>query len=157
MKYSKPQLTFLVILRLLIGWHFLYEGISKVLKPGWSSAGYLMDSGGPLEGFFHWMAGNPGMMNVVDFMNVWGLVAIGLGLILGLFTRTATIAGIALLALYYLSHPPLIGITYALPSEGNYLIVNKNLIEIFALAVLFVFPSGKHFGFDSFICRKKGG
>ena len=40
---------------------------------------------------------------------------------------------------------------YALPSEGSYLFINKNLIEIFALAVLLVFPTGKYIGLDRLI------
>jgi uncharacterized membrane protein YphA (DoxX/SURF4 family) len=28
-------------LRIAIGWYFLYEGWSKLLHPGWTSAGYL--------------------------------------------------------------------------------------------------------------------
>ncbi|SVB00541.1 uncharacterized protein METZ01_LOCUS153395, partial [marine metagenome] len=31
--YSGSQLFGLVILRILIGWHFLYEGISKLVNP----------------------------------------------------------------------------------------------------------------------------
>ena len=60
--------------------------------------------------------------------------------------------------MYYLSHPPLIGVKYALPSEGSYLFINKNLIEVFALAVLLVFPTGKHIGLDRLIAlwRNKG-
>ena len=30
--YTNTQLTALVILRILIGWHFLYEGIVKVIN-----------------------------------------------------------------------------------------------------------------------------
>ena len=30
--YSTFQLTTLVALRMLIGWHFLYEGIAKILN-----------------------------------------------------------------------------------------------------------------------------
>ena len=37
--YTKWQLTVLVVLRILIGWHLLYEGIAKLLNPNWSSAG----------------------------------------------------------------------------------------------------------------------
>jgi thiosulfate dehydrogenase [quinone] large subunit len=91
---------------------------------------------------------------VVDFLNIYGLILIGLGLILGLFTRISTIAGILLLALYYLSHPPCVGFKYALPTEGSYLIVNKVLIEMVALAVIFVFPTGRKIGIDRLICRK---
>ena len=131
--YSNAQLSLLVILRLVIGWHFLYEGISKIINPNWSSTGFLLDSKGMFAGMFHAMAANPDLVKVVDFMNAWGLTTIGLGLIAGLFTPVATLAGMVLLAFYYFSHPPLINTEYAIPSEGSYLFVNKNLIEFFAL------------------------
>lgn len=144
----------LVVLRVAIGWHLLYEGIVKLMNPNWSSVGYLMDSKGWFAGIFHDIAGNPGLLQVADFLNIWGLILIGLGLVLGLFTRAATIAGIALLALYYLSHPALIYVNYAIPSEGNYIFVNKNLIEMLTLVVLLLFPTGRIIGIDRFIFRK---
>lgn len=151
---SNGQRTVLVILRLAIGWHFLYEGLVKLLNPNWSAVGYLLDSGGFLSGFFQSLASNPSAMQVVDFLNAWGLTAIGLGLMLGLFTQIATLAGIVLLLFYYFSHPALIGVNYAIPSEGNYLWINKTLIEAFALLVLYYFPTGKHIGIDRFFFKK---
>jgi thiosulfate dehydrogenase [quinone] large subunit len=145
----------LVIFRVAIGWHFLYEGITKLLNPDWSSLGYLMDSAGLFRGMFHSMAANATMLNIMDFMNIWGLILIGTGLILGLFTRVAAISGMVLLAFYYLSHPALIGVSYAVPSEGNYLWVNKNLIELLALWVLLLFPTWKTVGLDRFIFKNK--
>lgn len=153
--YSGWQLWSLVILRVAIGWHFMYEGITKLLNPNWSSLGYLMDSKGMFEGMFHAMAGNAAVLNVMDFLNVWGLVLIGAGLIVGLFTRVASISGIVLLAFYYLSHPAIIGVNYAIPSEGSYLWVNKNLIELFALWVIVLFPTWKQIGMDRFLFTKK--
>lgn len=151
MNYSKTQQNLLVALRMLIGWHFLYEGVVKLWNPNWSAGGYLQDSAGLFKNLFYWMAGNSSVLSAVDFINVWGLVLIGLGLIVGLFTRWALIGGIVLLAFYYLSHPALIGIKYALPSEGSYLLVNKNLIEMAALAVLLVFPTSHIIGLDRFL------
>ncbi|HUS87250.1 MAG TPA: DoxX family membrane protein [Bacteroidales bacterium] len=152
--YSLTQLTILVILRILIGWHFLYEGVSKLANPDWSSAGFLLDSRGLFSVFINSLASNPDLLKAVDFLNVWGLVVIGLGLLLGCFTRISVIAGIILLGFYYLSHPPMIGFKFSVPSEGSYLWVNKNLIELFALAVLLVFPTGRIIGIDRFIFRK---
>jgi len=151
LNYSNSQLTMLVILRVIIGWHFLYEGIAKLINPNWSSVGFLIDSKGFLSGLFYFLAGNPDILNVVDFLNIWGLIAIGLGLILGCFTRVAIISGIVLLSFYYLSHPPFVGLKYATPSEGSYLLVNKMLIEIFSLVVLYFFPTGKIIGIDRLI------
>lgn len=153
--FTPTQLSILVILRLVIGWHFLFEGVSKILNSNWSSIGFLLDSQGPLGEFFNSMAANPGFVNVVDFLNVWGLTAIGLGLITGLFTQVATLAGIVLLAFYFFSHPPLISTEYLIPSEGNYLFINKNLIELVSLWVLFLFPTGKHIGLDRFFSQNE--
>ena len=153
--YTNWQAILLVFLRVLIGWHFLYEGLVKLMNPNWTSVGYLMDSKGFLSGFYYFLAGNATIIQIVDFLNVWGLIAIGLGLILGFLTQIATVSGIVLLAFYYLSHPPLVGAKYALPEEGSYLYVNKTLIEMFALAVLLVFPTGVIMGIDRLLFRKK--
>lgn len=155
MKYSKAQLGWLVVLRLAIGWHFLYEGLTKLMNPNWSSVGFLLDSGGFLQGFFNTLASNPDTVNIIDLINIWGLIMIGLGLILGFLTRPAIIFGIILLVLYYLSHPPFVGIRYSVPGEGSYLVINKTLIELIALAVLYVFPSSNYIGFDRFIYKRK--
>lgn len=152
-KYTNWQLGGLVALRVLIGWHFLYEGIAKLMKPGWTAAGYLLQSKWLFSGLFHSMAANDGVMHVVNFLNIWGLIFIGLGLIVGAFTRTASLAGMGLILLYYIANPPLIGLYYTIPSEGNYLIVNKNIVELAALFVLFLFPTGKILGMDRLISR----
>lgn len=153
--YSNTQLTLLVALRVLIGWHFLYEGISKLVNPDWTSVAFLLDSKGFLSSFFYSLASNPDVLKVVDFLNIWGLILIGLGLILGLFSRISIIAGMALLGMYYLSHPPLVAYSFSVPSEGSYLWINKNLIELAALAVLLVFPSWMQIGLDRFIFKRK--
>ena len=64
-------------------------------------------------------------------------------------------AGALLLFLYYICQPPFIGFEYSMPSEGNYLIINKILIEMTALLILFYFPTGKAAGLDYFITKKK--
>lgn len=152
---TKFQLWALVIMRITIGWHLLYEGVVKLMNPNWSSVGYLMDSKGIFAGMFHSLAGNPEALQIADFMNVWGLIIVGTALILGLFTRWALYGGIALLALYYLSHPALLNVNYAIPSEGSYMFVNKNLIEMIALLVLLLFPTWHNIGIDRFIFKNR--
>ena len=53
------QEAVLVLLRMAIGWHFLYEGLVKVLTPGWTSAPFLAESRWLLSGAFHWIASHP--------------------------------------------------------------------------------------------------
>jgi len=153
LNYTNPQLSVLVILRVLIGWHFLYEGVVKVLNPYWTSAGYLAESKWIFSPFFKFILSHPTLLHAVDLMNMWGLIAIGLGLITGCLTRVASVSGMLLLLLYYLSNPPFIGYKYSAPSEGSYLIVNKNLIELFALGVLTLFPTGNLIGLDRLVFK----
>jgi thiosulfate dehydrogenase [quinone] large subunit len=120
----------------------------KVLNPSWSSKAYLLDSGGFLKGFFEWMAHNTTILPVVDFMNAWGLTVVGFSLITGLFSRYASLVGIILLGLYYLSHPAYPGIDYLFPSDGSYFIINKTLVELFALYVIYSFPSDQFVGLE---------
>jgi thiosulfate dehydrogenase [quinone] large subunit len=158
MKFSGLQLAGLVTLRVVIGWHLLYEGFVKLANPYWTSAAYLRDSQWIFSGLFHWMAENPQLVNIVDLMNIWGLILIGMGLIAGFMNRTVCIAGMGFLFLYYISNPPLVGLTSTVPAEGSYLLVNKNLIEMAALFVLFHFPTGYLIGVDRlFASLKKGG
>ncbi len=143
--------TFLFLLRTAVGWHFLYEGVAKLYTPKWTSAGYLEMSRWIFKDFFHWIAAHPAVLRIVDLMNMWGLVAIGLGLMLGVFARTASVAGIVLLLLYYIANPPFLGMDFGTVTEGNYLVVDKNLVELFALCVLAFFPSGYLAGLDRFL------
>ena len=150
-RYTKPQLTALVILRVLIGWHLLYEGVAKAINPYWSSAGFLNESQWIFSGMFKAMAASPSTLQVVDFLNVWGLVLLGIALIAGAMTRLASVLAMILLLLYYLATPPLVDLTYSMPNEGSYLVVNKTLIEAAALFVLALFPTGRIIGLDRLI------
>ncbi len=153
--FSKLQFYTLVLLRVAIGWHLLYEGIVKLLSPGWSSSGFLGESQWILSGLADWIVEHDGVLQTVDFLNTWGLIAIGTGLILGLFSRVAAYAGTALLLVYYLNNPPLIGMEYSVPTEGSYLLISKTLIEAIALWVVAIFPTSRQFGLDYFLDRLK--
>ncbi|HEX9691810.1 MAG TPA: hypothetical protein VGA22_06915 [Gemmatimonadales bacterium] len=146
--YTRSQSVVLVVLQVLIGWHFLFEGLAKVTSSHWTAAAYLAESQWWFKGVFVRLAASPAALVVVDFLNSWGLVAIGVGLVLGLLTRYAAIAGITALALYYVAAPPFVGLSYAMPSEGSYLMVNKVLIEGVALLVLVMFPTRRLYGLD---------
>jgi len=138
---------FITLLRVGIGWHFLYEGLSKLLTPEWTATGFLADSTSFVSGFYHWMASSPALMNVVDYLNIWGLILIGLGLFFGVLTRVAACAGIMLLTLYYFVYPPF-GTSLMMQSEGSLFIVNRQIIEALAL-FLFVFLKDKGYGYEN--------
>lgn len=153
--FSNWRIAALVLLRLSIGWHFLYEGLYKIFRHGWSSKLYLTDSEGWFSDIFISIANNPTALTIVDAFNMWGLTLIGAGLIAGCLTRYASIAGIFMLVLFYVSHIPFIGASYMMPLEGNYLWFDKNIVELCALIVTIVFPTSHIIGIDRFFYRRK--
>ena len=154
-RLSNIQQTLLVVLRTVIGWHFLYEGYTKVLHPAWaqsgaplpawSSAAYLKGVTGPLAPLFQRM-GNASWIGSVDLGIAIALTAIGLSLMLGLFTRVGCSGAIVMLTIFYASAIPIGGADAR--AEGTYLLVNKNLIEACAVAVLLTFHTGAIAGID---------
>ncbi len=154
--FSTSQQIALVGLRTLIGWHFLYEGYYKWMLPAWgsdgkpigkwSSAGYLNVTSGPFSGLFHRLS-EGGWVPWIDHAIVLGLILVGLSLLLGALTQAGCWGAILLLTLFYLSLPPLQGLPQT-GSEGTYLLVNKNLIELIAVVVLLVFRTGRIAGLD---------
>jgi uncharacterized membrane protein YphA (DoxX/SURF4 family) len=126
------------LLRMLIGWHFLYEGLFKLLQTGgWSSAGYLRMSKWFAAPLFHKIADTPWLLDTVDKMNMCGQVAIGVALIIGLLVRPAAFFGIVLLAFYYIAQPPFL----VASADGHFLWVDRNLVEAVALLVVLMLPS----------------
>ncbi|MBT3479469.1 MAG: DoxX family protein [Candidatus Marinimicrobia bacterium] len=150
---DKCQLYGLVTLRVLIGWHFLFEGISKIINPYWSSAAYLLDSKWIFSGLAKTIVSNPTLLGISDYVNMWGLTFVGISLLLGLFSRYGALIGMVFVSLYYLFAPPLLGLEYGRPGEGSYLIVNKNLIEACALWVIYCFPTSQIIGLDRFFSK----
>ena len=145
----------LFLLRMLIGWHFLYEGLNKLLDSTWTARPFLEGSRWIFGDIFRWMISGDTGMWIIDAANAYGLALIGLALILGLFTSLASWGGVVLLLMYYLAYPPFGGYSYGTISEGSYLIVNKNLIELFALIILALTGSGQFFGLDMLRKKKK--
>ncbi|HKL32958.1 MAG TPA: DoxX family protein [Tangfeifania sp.] len=146
----------ITVFRVAIGWHFLYEGLSKLWVENWSAAGYLANATGPFAGFYHWMASSETLMSIIDPVNIAALILIGLALFLGIAIRISAISGVVLLLLYYFAYPPLGGLNMG-AAEGNIFIVNKNLIEALALITLF-FLKEKGYGIYAlpyFLPKKK--
>lgn len=151
-KFTKVQVSALVLLRILIGWHFLYEGVIKAYNPSWTSRGYLV-SASILKPFFAWLASDS-LITVIDYLNIYGLIAIGISLLVGIKVKWGCVGGMLLLLFYYLAHPPFPSLPQG-PSEGSYWIVNKNLVEMAALFVIYQFPLTSAFGLESLFTRKK--
>lgn len=153
---SAFQQVALVVLRTLLGWHFLYEGFYKLWSPAWSragqplakwtAAGYLRGATGPFAGLFHRLAEST-WLPAVDWAVAVGLLLVGMSLLLGLFTRAGSLGALGLLGLFYLAAIPTSGVAQP-GAEGAYLIVNKTLVEAAAILVLLSFETGRMAGLD---------
>jgi thiosulfate dehydrogenase [quinone] large subunit len=163
LRLTSLQQVFLVVLRTLIGWHFAYEGYFKLLHPAWSREGapleqfssltYLRNATGPVAALFHWIA-RPEWIPYIDTAVAVVLLVAGLLLMLGWLTQLGCVLALLLLSLFYVSAIPVTGLPQP-RAEGTYLIVNKNLIEMAAVAVLMVFRTGRIAGLDALRRRSR--
>jgi uncharacterized membrane protein YphA (DoxX/SURF4 family) len=95
---------------------------------------------------FPWQAN--GLLPWADEIVRWGLVVSGVCLLLGLFTRTACVAGAVFLLLFYLAMMPMPYWPESPRAEGHYILINKNIIEMLALLALATTRSGRWAGLD---------
>ncbi|MEX0935228.1 MAG: DoxX family protein [Candidatus Paceibacterota bacterium] len=137
---SKSARFILVLLRIGMGWLFLYTGITKVLNPEWTSAGYISGAK-TLTSLYSWL-GSAEIIQYVDFVNKWGLVLIGVSLIFGLFVRFSAPLGALLMLLYWI---PLLSFPYV--GEHSY-IVDDHIIYILILLFFAAVGAGRYFGLD---------
>jgi uncharacterized membrane protein YphA (DoxX/SURF4 family) len=83
-----------------------------------------------------------------DFGVKWGLIVLGGALMLGVFSRLSSAVTALLILSFYLAMPPLPGWPESPRLEGHYMLVNKTLIEVIALAALACMPTGRWAGVD---------
>lgn len=133
-RINKSRIYAVLALRLVMGWLMFYAGITKLLNPSWTAAGFLNGSSGVFSAFFKALAGNA----LVDQLVVWGLMLIGLSLLLGAFVRLSSFFAVVMMILFYLPYFP--------PENG---FVEEHVVYAVVFALLMIFDSGKFFGFDS--------
>ena len=145
-RYSTAQLTVLVMLRVVVGYHFLNEGLDKLLNSGWTSSGFLLQANWIFSDMFHSLANNPTLLFIVDSLNIWVQLIIGVFLIIGLFDRIAAMTGALMILLYYIAIPPFV---------QNYLFIDKNFLELFALLIIVFFQTSDIIGLNGLL-KKTG-
>lgn len=120
--------TVAFLLRLALGWLFLYAGITKVVNSEWTAKGFL-ENANTFSGFYAWLA-SPNILPIVDFLNQWGLTLIGAALILGLMVRFSSYLGALMMLLYYFP-----GLVFPKVGEHAYL-VDEHIVYILAFLML---------------------
>lgn len=133
-------------MRLGLGWVMFYAGITKILNPNWSAAGYLKNAKTFPE-LFNWFL-DPSFLPIVNFVNEWGLLLLGVSLILGVGMRVSGVLGAMLMMLYYFPSLdfPMIGTT-------SY-IVDEHVIYALVLLFLAGSESARYMGLGSWFVNK---
>ena len=132
-------------LRVGIGWLMFYAGITKILNPAWSAAGYLAGAK-TFTGFYQW-ASQPGILPVINFINEWGLFLLGISLMLGIGVRLSSVLGAALMLLYYF---PLLDFPYPTPHS---FIVDEHIIYALVLLLFAAMRAGRVWGLETWCSR----
>jgi len=144
---SDKQKNIILGLRIALGLLFLYAGISKVVDPTWTAAGFLKGAK-----TFHWLYawfGSPMNIGWVNFVNEWGLTLLGICLITGLFIPYASWVGIAFMLLYFFP-------TFHFPFAGEHsVLVDEHIIYILVLLLFIATDAGLFSGLDSILFGKQ--
>ena len=140
---SKPQRASLFILRITMGWMFLYAGITSISNSAWSAAKYVGGAKSFVD-LYQWFL-SPQVLPVVDFMVKWGLTMLGISLILGLFVRLSSYLGMLLMFLFYLPilNFPMVG--------ANSYLVDQHIIYMAALLLLASCRAGHVWGIEGWL------
>ena len=100
----------------------------------------------------------PSQTPMIDWSNMIALTAVGVCLMLGLFTRLAALGGVGLLMMYYFAMPPWPGLPTSPLETGHYLFINQNVIEAIALVMIATSGAGRWAGLDAYLgacCRRR--
>lgn len=131
----------LAILRVTLGWLFLYAGVTKVLDPAWSAEGYIRGAK-TFAPFFMWLAA-PGRIAFINFINEWGLVLLGVSLIFGIAVRLSSWFGALLMVLYYL-----VVLDFPRIAPHSYL-VDEHIIYALVLIYFALVRAGRVYGLET--------
>ncbi|WP_132057234.1 DoxX family protein [Halorussus amylolyticus] len=143
-KLHTLSVWFILALRLMMGLAFFQSGIDKVLSGSFDAAGYLQNAppanGSPAADLFVAMGETAWFVEFVNVAVPWGEILIGLGLLVGAFTRLAAFWGAFLMLLFYL---------------GNWDISHGYINGDFAYMLVFLsvaaFGAGRILGLDAYI------
>ncbi len=152
---TKGQGIAVAVVRITAGAMFLTAGLEKAFSGTFTAAGFLKGATAgvpylgtaaekvvynPTHDLWVSLAGNATLMPFVNFLVVFGEIAIGAALVLGLATRFAAVAGGLMMGLFYLAIWDM--------SHG---IVNEQLLLGVTTVFLGVIGAGRYYGIDSIL------
>lgn len=124
-----------------MGSMFFYAGLSKIINPAWSAEGYI--KGAKMFPGIYGLFLKDGILPIVNLLNEWGLLLIGVSLILGVWVKLSALCGVVLMLLYYFAI-----LDFPYPNAHAY-IVDEHIVYIAALLVLASTHAGRFWGLAS--------
>lgn len=144
---TKFQKIAIFLLRVSMGWVYLYAGSKLLLNPSNSAAGYLQGAK-TFTGIYHWLAGSD-IVSVITFINEWALFLLGVSLVLGIFVRWSSILGAILMLLFYF---PVLQFPYIGTTS---FIIDEHIVYALVLILLGALGAGHIWGLDKFFSKSK--
>ena len=134
--------------RMLMAWTFLYAASHQVFNPKFSAAGFLRQTK-----TFHDVYAiftSPSLDPILTFLVGYGHLLIGLSLLVGLLVRVSSLAGVALLLVYWTAH-----MEWPYIENSNNLIVDYHIVYATVCIYLFASRAGHVLGLDGVIAHWK--
>lgn len=138
----------IVLLRIVIGWTFFQAGITKVLTPDWTAAGFLnfaVPEGNPFIGLWAGFAGN----GLIDLLVPWGLTLTGIGLVLGALVRWNAFWAAFMMVMFWMASLTG-GLAEFLPLEHGW-VIDDHLVYAALVFGLGAIGAGRVFGVDAYL------
>ena len=145
MTETKLDRGIIFVLRILVGWLFLYAGSWQILQH-YSAAGFL-NHVVTFHSFFAAFA-TPEMQPYTDFLMKWGHFLIGLSLISGLMVRVSGPFGILLMITYHFAH-----MDWPFIENHLSLFVDYHLVYAVLIVFLIAHRAGHIWGLDGLAVR----
>lgn len=145
MTETKLDRGIIFVLRILVGWTFLYAGSWQVLQ-NYSAGGFL----GHVKTFHDFFAlfAAPSVLPYTDFLMKWGHLLIGLSLVSGLMVRVSGPFGILLMITYHFAH-----MDWPFIENHLSLFVDYHLVYATVIVYLMAHRAGHVCGLDGLVER----
>lgn len=133
------------VLRVLVGWTFLYAGSWQILQ-NFDTAGFLNHVVTFHDFFAHFAT--PTVLPYTDFLVKWGHLLIGLSLVSGLMVRVSGLFGILLMVTYYFAH-----MQWPFIEDHTNLFVDFHIVYAVVIVYLIAHRAGHVCGLDGIVER----
>jgi thiosulfate dehydrogenase [quinone] large subunit len=141
---TKLDERFMLALRLLLAWTFLYAASHQVFDPSFSIVGFLSHTK-TFNAFFSLFTA-PAVAPVFSFLVAYGHLAIGLSLLTGFLVRLSAPVGAAILMMYWLAH-----MDFPYISDANNFLVDYHVVYSVVLIYLALKGAGRYYGLDGIV------